>query len=199
MAPAPRSLANPLLALKGMRLLFLALFASGCLLPQDDTVLDFPDNPTRFNRPPQILGTISPSQNVVTLLVGEQCPPTEFRVSVKDLDVGDYLYARWFLDIIDSNNVTTTFEDETERLPPNNQEVRTLGRFISRSASAQALGLSPSGQKFLRLVVADRPFSGPNPIPVPDPLPDGGVNPAETDSFEWRITAKAPKLADCSE
>ena len=172
----------------------------GCLLPQEDNVLDFPATVTHANRPPRIVALLAPSQPFVTMNVGSNCPNTEFSVLVEDEDIENTLYARWFLDE-DESGVTGNYR-ESAPVGQNKQEVRAVTFSISRSAFKENFGLLPGGQPgqgilhFLRVVVADRPFAGPDPIPVPDPLPDGGFDPAFTDTFLWGVTAEQVS-SDC--
>src|SRR4051812_39152025 len=71
----------------------------GCLIPQDDQVLQ--DLPPKKNSPPRIVGTLPESPT--TLQFGQGCNTAakhedRFSVSVEDPDLGDAIQNRWIVD-----------------------------------------------------------------------------------------------------
>jgi len=92
-------LAKGLLALPrwGLRLAWVACVASGCLIPQDDTLLV--ELPQRRNRPPRILeNLVNPPQRITQDFGAAGRCELEFSVAVEDPDVDDLITVSWYLD-----------------------------------------------------------------------------------------------------
>ncbi|MBL0694277.1 hypothetical protein [Comamonas sp. JC664] len=70
--------------------------ASGCLIPQDDTLLD--SVPEFMNRPPRIIESlVLPQQRFIPDFGANGCELT-FEVAVEDPDVDDSLVVHWYVD-----------------------------------------------------------------------------------------------------
>src|SRR5215468_7818511 len=88
--------ARPGLASTLLPLLWAASALSGCLLSQEDRVLDFP---LQRNRPPRIMEElpVMPA-NRLTVVEGPDCPELTFEFSAEDPDVDQLLTVRFYVD-----------------------------------------------------------------------------------------------------
>ena len=161
----------------------LGLFASGCLVPQDDHVLQ--DLPTT-NHPPRIAeDSVSPSRIVNT---GNQasCPPLTFSAAVEDDDIGDPLYAYWYISDLSS---LASQPSDTASIPNPTGEVRRKdpAELTINFAGTSANPLQSPGVHIVELIVSDGVVIDRVPQPR-DLLPDGGVGtPSFATSYAWVV------------
>jgi hypothetical protein len=187
---APPRVARPLLRTGLMRIGLVALgaaFGMGCLLPQEDTLLE--DLILR-NRPPRIVEdqtTLNRFPNrVLTVGNGPGCR-LEFEAVVEDPDIDDSVIARWYVDFDTS--------PEDRQVPVHEEELPT-GQ-VKRIAAWDVLEVEdnprfPVGTHVVTLMAFDGDlgtFDGPGKQPPPDPVPgvDGG-NPNYSTTFDWFVT-----------
>src|SRR5262249_34886366 len=92
MVAARARLASTLLALY-----WAASALSGCLLSQEDRVLDFP---AQRNRPPRIMEELPIDGNRLTVVQqsSDPCPTLVFGFSAEDPDLDQDLFVRWYVD-----------------------------------------------------------------------------------------------------
>lgn len=169
------------------------LLLGGCLLPQDDTLLDpLP----RKNRPPRILEqNVQPAQHVT---VATNCG-TEFSAFVEDPDIDDKLTYRWYVDYDPTVNSPTRAPFEEGQLQNNGQPVRSSSATWTADTGSTRTPLSEVGPHLVTLMVFDGTlgvFDGPGSIPPPDPVEgvDAG-NPHYSDSYSWAVDISP--TADC--
>jgi hypothetical protein len=141
-----RLLLNPALALLSLAL-FQPMFA--CVIP---VAPDFQDPLAAANSPPTIIGSEPLFASIVSI------PPSpEFRVTVKDANANDLLYARWVLDYPPLQAATTTFPDEIFQPPTTGVfQFHTAVPTLSLNCSS-GYGAVTTPQR-LAVYVADRPF-----------------------------------------
>ncbi|MFT3708294.1 MAG: hypothetical protein QM817_11630 [Archangium sp.] len=164
------------------------LLSSGCLIPQDDQVLD--ELPPRRNTPLRIVNR-EPEGPQTTFYTQMSCaPPQAFTVAVSDDDTVDPIYSLWFIDQ-DPNTVPFT----TTPKPPSSSTVREI-KAPSASTFTNALANLSLGTHLLTVYVADTAFNevdnqlvtaGPRQVSIP--ASDGGTvvvpDPGYVDSFTW--------------
>lgn len=150
----------------------LGFLAFGCLVPQDDHVLQ--DLPAT-NHPPRIAeDSVAPSRLVTT--GNDPSCTLQFSAAVEDDDVGDPLYAYWYISDLSSlatiPYVTSSISNPTGQVRRNDAAELTIN-FASPNP------LQSAGVHLVELIVADGVVI--NRVPQPrDLLPDGGVG---TESF----------------
>jgi hypothetical protein len=148
----------------------LLLLSAGCIL-----VPEIEGKPEQPLYPPEIvLDTLEPPDNGLFLVDVdvERCSPLVFRVGlVRDRNIEDTLYLRWFLDW----DPTDTGEWQDWLILPNDKTERP-GRDIEFDLSEfSALNIHT-----LKVVVADRPLDpGGNGAEFPE------VSDGQLDSYQW--------------
>lgn len=161
------------------------LLLGGCLLPQDDTLLDpLPQK----NRPPRILEqNVQPAQNVS---VATNCS-IEFSAFVEDPDVDDKLTYRWYIDYNPTAGSLTRTPFEEGQLLNNGQPVRSSSATYKGDTGNTSTPLAEIGLHRVTLMVFDGTlgvFDGPGSVPPADPVEgvDAG-NPHYSDSYTWIV------------
>ena len=167
-----------------------ALYGTGCLLPQEDTVLE----PLILkNRPPRIVEETANVNSVFKLHAftvgnGPECHLI-FEAFAEDLDIDDSPIARWYVDF-DASPLERQVPIKEDVLLPNGQAQRGPTKLtildVANSARFQV------GTHVVTLMVFDGDlgtFDGPGSIPPADPIPgvDGG-NPHFSTTYDWFIT-----------
>jgi len=161
----------------------LALGLEGCLLPQNDSILQ--DIPPPVNRPPAILeAQVQPSPRVFTVDGGAGCPALTFSAPVQDPDVGDTLYYDYYVD-----SLADTGQVAQGTIPPSGSAVRAEA--ASYTVNFGTAGpLQTPGEHFVEVLVADGPLVNGSPVPRTVPLADGGtrVDATFAVSYVWLLT-----------
>jgi hypothetical protein len=155
-----------------------ALFA-GCLLPQDDTILE--DIPPPVNQPPTILESeVQPSSRSFTVDGGQGCPTLVFSAPVEDPDLEDILYFDYYVD-------TTQVEQGT--IPPSGNAFRTVAATYTVDFADGGPVQTP-GPHVVEVLVADGPLVNGTPVPRTVTLPDGGtrIDTTYAVSYVWLVT-----------
>jgi hypothetical protein len=160
-----------------------AVIGSGCLLPQEDGVLQpfvLPNNPPRIKAE-----NAEPPKNTT---IGVDGCRKEFKVPVEDPDVDDRVQSRWYVDYDFENDETNTPTDEIT-LENTGEAVR--GPATKTFTNGPFGELATAGTHVVTLMVFDGElgvFDGPNSIPRSRPIPgfDGG-NPTYSDSYDWIV------------
>ncbi|NVJ27574.1 hypothetical protein HUW62_40810 [Myxococcus sp. AM011] len=158
---------------------------AGCLLPQDDTLLDEP--PRFMNRSPRIIESlVLPQERIIQDFGASRCELT-FEVAVEDPDVDDRIKVHWFID----------YSPQDPRGPyreialTNNGEARRPDRGTLRInlASANSV-LSTPGQHLVEALVSDAELTDRQPESQVVNLPDGGsiIDPGFVISYSWVVT-----------
>lgn len=165
------------------------LLSSGCLIPQDDQVIE--DLPPRRNTPLRIV-TRSPEGPQTTYYTQASCAPPgqSFALVVSDDDTVDFVYSMWFIDQ-DPNTVPFTTTPKASSNSPT-REIKAP----AASTFTNALANLTLGTHLLTVYVADTQFNevenqlvtaGPRQVPLT--LADGGTvtvaDPGYVDSFTW--------------
>ena len=161
-----------------------AVIGSGCLLGQDDVVLEDIVLP---NHPPRINGQSAEPQKVST--IGLDGCRIVFQIPVEDPDVDDLVQARWYIDFDPKNTQTNRPVDEFS-LENNGQAARPL--VTKTFTNGPFAELAATGPHVVTLMVFDGTlgvFEGPNSVPKPRPIPgsDAG-NPTYSDAYDWFVT-----------
>lgn len=176
------------------RLLSVALAAvlvHGCLLPQDDQVIEeIP--PKKNSRPSIVAGREKPGQEA-TLDIGTNCRPDTFSALVEDLDLSDRIRSRWFVDpdpMFSGVSFTGNTLEASKKAIRDTPMVAPPQLFSIGSPLREfTTGKAPHR---LVLVVADGEFEfGISSSPTAShTLPDGGtyIDPSYTASYTWFVT-----------
>lgn len=169
------------------RLLYLGLVSAvtltaGCLIPQEDEILE----PIYVkNRPPRLIEqNITPQRD---LLTGVDCV-LPFEVPVEDPDVDDFLTYRYYVDY-DLNRGAPDFEAV---IPPDGQVIRKNSAVATSTNDLDKTALNQPGDHVVTVMVFDGTlgsFEGPgeSPDPVAIPGSDGGFDPRYSVSYNWII------------
>lgn len=159
------------------------LLLAGCLVPQDDTILQ--DIPPPVNRPPSIVeNQVQPKNRIVTVDGGTGCPALVFSAPVEDPDLQDILYYDYYVD-----SVADTAQVAQGTVQPNGSLVRTEMATYTVDFSDAGPVQTP-GTHYVEVLVADGPLVNGTPIPRTVVLPDGGtrLDPTFTTSYVWLVT-----------
>jgi hypothetical protein len=161
-----------------------ALYGTGCLLPQEETVLQ---TLTLKNRPPRIdeLNTTLNGDLARQLPIGNGTDCVlQFQALVEDPDIDDLLTARWYIDFLPNDPKPPIDEapvfptGKPARLPV------TFNRDVKDTPQL------PLGMHVITFMVFEGDlgtFEGPDHVPAPERLPDGGTNPRFTTTFNWAV------------
>jgi hypothetical protein len=181
--------AKGLLALlpRWLGLAWLAGVAGGCLVPQDDTLLQ--SIPQRRNRPPRIVETqVQPPDPIIEDFgAGDLCE-LDFSVVVEDPDVDDLITVRWYLDY-DDQNPTGYYRETT--LANNGEPQRGERASLRINLRAANSELSTPGVHLVEALVTDARLSGRDPVPLSTTVLDGGtviINPGYVVTHAWFVT-----------
>ncbi len=165
-------------------LLVAACAASGCLIRQDDTLLE--DVPEFMNRPPRIVESlVQPQERVVRDFGAGSCDIT-FEVAVEDLDVGDRIVVHWY---IDYNPQDPQGPYRHYALEPSGESRRAdRGTLLISLASANN-PLGPPGPHLVEALVSDSELIDRVPQSRTVQLPDGTtvVDPGYVASYAWVV------------
>lgn len=181
MFATPARLASTLLALGCV---ICAL--SGCLLPQEDRVLNFP---TQRNRPPRImeeLPTLVPADRLITVEAG--CSKLEFAFNAEDPDVNDPLTVRWY---VDYPRVPFFVPDREQVLAvsgrPQRDEKASLTVDLASGLELPLSQLQLPGVHIVEAVLFDYHL-GPDRKPIAISPPDAEIlNPSYATSYAWVV------------
>jgi hypothetical protein len=161
--------------------------ASGCLIPQDDTLLE--SLPQRRNRPPRVVETqVQPPQPILDDFGANGLCEQDFSVLVEDPDVDDLLTVRWYLDYDDQNPTGPYREFQLANNGEPQRGDRATLRVNLRAANSP---LSAPGPHLVEAVVADTRLVGRDPVPVGRIVLDGGtviLNPGYAVTHAWFVT-----------
>lgn len=181
-------LAGGLLALwvRWLGLAWVAAVAGGCLVPQDDTLLE--GLPDRRNRPPRIVESqVQPPEPIIQDFGSAGLCELDFSVVVEDPDVDDLLTVRWYVDY-DPQNPTGPYREF--QLANNGQPQRGDRATLRISLRAANSPLSAPGVHLVEAVVADTRLVGRDPVPVGRVVLDGGavlLNPGYVVTHTWFV------------
>ena len=156
-----------------------AVLYLGCLLPQDDTLLE--DIAPPVNQPPAILESeVQPSSRAFTVDGGAGCPTVVFSAPLEDPDIQDILYFDYYLD---------TLQVEQGTVPPSGNAFRTEAATYTVDFADAGPVQSP-GMHVVEVLVADGPLVNGVPVPRMVLLPDGGtrVDTTYAVSYVWLMT-----------
>jgi hypothetical protein len=160
---------------------------NGCLLSQEDRVLNIP---AQQNRPPRIIEErLDPRDRVRRV---PDCSRLEFTFRAEDPDVNDQLKVRWY---VDYQRTQSDILDNEQVLAPSGQPERLDPGYLSVDLTS-ALGLPASqlqvaGSHVVEAVLFDNQILGPLRTPVPFTAADAGVveNPSFAVSYAWVVEA----------
>lgn len=164
------------------------LTASGCIVPQDDHVLE-PLTPV-LNRPPRIVPeTVSPSGQKYKLANGLNCA-VKFQGAVEDQDVSDVINYIFTVDFETANPIVA----KSDSLPNSNKAIRSTPASIEFRAATGGGTSVPKifdvGNHVVQLIVADGQLNSTTLTPNQDiapTFPDGGINLRFTDTQTWFV------------
>ena len=168
-----RRLAGQLLPRAGVKRRALAaglcLALVGCLVPQDDHVLqDLP----QVNHPPRIAeDSVQPQPRIITTGNDPSCPSLQFSAAVEDPDLADRLFYYWYVSDLDSPTPVEIAENVI--LNPTGQERRKDPAQLVVDFNSPSQFQVP-GVHVLELLVADGAVINHEPQPRDVPL-DGGT------------------------
>jgi hypothetical protein len=189
MESTPPRLAKGLLQLppQWLGLAWVACVAGGCLIPQDDALLE--EIPQRRNRPPRIVETqVQPPERIIRDFGAAGLCELDFSVVVEDPDVDDLVTVRWYLDY-DAQNPTGAYREF--RLANNGQPQRGDRATLSINLRAANSPLSAPGVHLVEAVVSDTRLVGRDPEPKGTVFLDGGgviINPGYVVTYAWFVT-----------
>jgi hypothetical protein len=189
MESIPSRLAKGLLPLlpRWLGLAWVAWVAGGCLIPQEDTLLE--EIPQRKNRPPRIVETqVQPPERIIQDFGADGLCELDFSVVVEDPDVDDLVTVQWYLDY-DSQNPTGYFREF--RLANNGEPQRGDRATLNINLRAANSPLSAPGVHLVEAVVTDTRLVGREPDPKSTVFLDGGgviVNPGYVVTYAWFVT-----------
>ncbi|MFP2963395.1 hypothetical protein ACLEPN_38010 [Myxococcus sp. 1LA] len=168
-----------------LRLLVAAgLVASGCLIPQDDTLLDAV--PEFMNRPPRIIESlVTPQQRIIQDFGADSCD-LDFEVAVEDPDVDDRIVVYWYVDYNPQDPRGPYRHDELA----NTREPRRLDSgTLSFSLASANSPLGTPGPHLVEAVVSDADLVNRVPQSRPVRLPDGTIidNPGFAVTYSWVV------------
>jgi hypothetical protein len=159
------------------------LVAAGCLVPQDDTILE--DIPPPVNLPPSIVESeVQPASRIFTVDGGTGCPALVFSAPVQDPDLQDILYYDYYVD-----SLADTGQVAQGTVQPSGSLVRTETATYTVDF-ADAGKVQTPGTHYVEVLVADGPLVNGVPIPRTVVLPDGGtrIDATFTASYVWLVT-----------
>jgi hypothetical protein len=155
------------------------LLMPGCMLPQDIHYLD--EIPPGQNLPPLILqGTAVPTRQL-TITNLDPCA-IEFRANVYDLNIGDRLQYKWYVDF-DPANPQPPVKDEVE-IPADGFAARAVPAFLDIPLNQPGYRLGELGTHVVELLVADGELIGRTVPP-----PTGGIETFVT-SYAWTVSVE---------
>jgi hypothetical protein len=182
-------LAKGLLVLpsRWLGLAWMAWAAGGCLVPQDDTLLE--GIPERRNRPPRIVESqVQPTEPIIQDFGLNGLCELDFSVVVEDPDVDDLITVQWYLDY-DSQNPTGFFREF--KLANNGEPQRGERATLPINLRAANSPLSAPGVHLVEAVVADTRLVERSPEPKGSIVLDGGgviLNPGYVVTHTWFVT-----------
>lgn len=185
MVSARARLASTLLSL-----CWAASAVSGCLLSQEDRVLN--NIPAQRNRPPRIMEELPITPGNRLTVVESDCPQLKFEFSAEDPDVDEVLTVRWYVDY----PRTRFFVLPEQLLFPNDVVLERKpqrddrGSLTVNLASQLDLPLSllqSFGPHVVEAVLYDFHL-GPDRNPLPISGADGGIlNPSYAVTYAWVV------------
>ena len=179
--------ARPGLASTLLPLLWAASALSGCLLSQEDRVLDFP---LQRNRPPRIMEELTTLTPASRLTVVDDCRVLTFGFSAEDPDINqDPLTVRWY---VDYPRVPSFAEDNEQFLAPSGRSQRDDPGLLTVNLESPALRpplnqLQLPGMHIVEALLFDF-HVGPDRKPLPISGADGGIlNPSYAVTYAWVV------------
>ena len=178
----PRGLARALLS----SLIFsvIPLATSGCILPQDDTLLS--PLPAALNRPPRFLeDNLVPGTGITPLSNGVGCEQ-QFVAYAEDPDAADTLYVSFFIDYDKNPDVSY---GSTVITGSGGATVRGSASLTLR-ADQVGIPLFTVGDHAVDVVVSDEPLQAgrrPRPRPAGDVVDGGPLNSSYAVMHTWFI------------
>ena len=169
--------------LTGLLLTVPAFASTGCILPQDDTLLS--DLPPALNRPPRFLeDNLVPGTGITPLSNGVGCEQ-QFVAYAEDPDAADTLYVSFFIDY-----------DKNPDVSYGSTVITGSGGTVRGSASLTlrtdqvGIPLFTVGDHAVDVVVSDEPLQSgrrPRPRPVGSVVDGGPVNSSFAVMHTWFI------------
>lgn len=165
-------------------LLVAACAASGCLIRQEDTLLE--NVPEFRNRPPRIVESqAQPLERIIRDFGANGCD-IQFEVAVEDPDVNDRLVVNWYVDYSPQENPAPYRQFA---LAPTGQPLRSdRGTLLISLASANN-PLGEPGPHLVEALVTDTDLVNRIPRSEVVELPDGGTleDPGYVASYAWVV------------
>lgn len=153
----------------------------GCLVPQDDTLLE---TPTFLNRAPRLIN-VNPSFPYIEINDESDCL-LQFSVNVADPDIDQIIRLRYY---VDYDPVTAQGFAREFVLSNTGQEERPETVVFETNVGAPNNPLAePNKIHIIEAIAYDGTLS---PTRAPEPLsviPDGGVNPSYVDVHQWVVS-----------
>lgn len=159
--------------------------ASGCLIRQEDTLLQ--EVPEFMNRPPRIIESqVKPQQRITRDFGANGCDLT-FEVAVEDPDVGDRIVVSWYVDynLQDPQGPYRQYE-----LAATGEARRTDRGTLTISLESANNPLGAPGPHLVEALVSDTGLVDREPqTRQVVQLPDGGtlVDPGYVTSYAWVV------------
>lgn len=181
-------LARGLLSTRLLQVLTLTLstlLISGCIVPQDDYVLE--DLPLKKNRPVRIIPQqIAPANNVIELKNGAGCS-IEFSVAVEDPDVDNVIRASFFIDF--DRTVTNNPSVNRDIFPTSSATVRPTFARVTYTGSDPNINLFTVDTHTVDIFVTDTSLDEKREARPASTFADGGAvrDQGFTDSFTWYV------------
>ncbi len=177
-----------------------AMMLGGCLVPQDDQLLE---EYFQLNRPPIILESTAVASGKHGAFVElETACPVWFEAVVEDPDVDDRVEYRWFVTDLNTSGGSAEGPNRTLAdagvLTNTGSEVRQPVRIDFKEG--QPLNpLRNPGTYLVELMAFDgtlKATAGPGSVPEPELIPgtDGGLNPRYSTSYAWTVELVAGSL-----
>jgi hypothetical protein len=166
-------------------LLVAACAASGCLIRQEDTLLQ--EVPEFMNRPPRIIETQVKPRERITRDFGANGCDLFFEVAVEDPDVGDRIVVSWY---VDYNPQDPQGPYRQYVLEATGEALRTDRGSLTISLASANNPLGTPGPHLVEALVSDTALVDREPqARQVVQLPDGGtlVDPGYVASYAWVV------------
>jgi hypothetical protein len=191
-----RRLASELLPLPAMKWLGLGITAwalGGCIIPQNEEYLS--SLPEQLNHPVRIVEQqVAPSERIIRGYGTDKLCELTFSVPVEDPDIGDTLFAYWFVDYDANQPRDADAENIIE--PKGNKPPRDeRASFVARFNPADINPLNLPGEHVVEVIVTDSALDD-GRVPLPKntfPLEDGTEyrDPGYSATYAWFVRTEA--------